>query len=571
MDGGFSISLAPAPTPPPGAAGLEASVDSGFQEALDRNRAAPPPMTPPAAPVPAGPGLPASPLMAEGVAAAIPGPVLPGVAPLPNQTAPGMPGAAVAMPAPPDGASTEAPHATAALSTTLPQAPRPGAATLPAEASPTEATTEAHTALPAPKAQQAPATVMSSMVPAPSPATTQTGPQASGDAAGSLAAALPTSPPDTAEASPRAESVPQQDETQRETAEMPVPLPISGPPAPPPADGAAAISLAAWAKAGMPPPAGAIAVNPAGARQPAAMPQAAYPAALASAELASPLSAQASPAAEPGPGASPGPGPGPGQANLGLSRLVQPDALQADAAQADTTRAATANRMPDGHGFADSPEEDAPPAEAASDAPLRLPHPPRTAEGSLVPVEPRPPEARHAQPANTVAPPGGVISWGFDALTPHPVDAPPPAQNTPPAPLPAPVRQVAPIAVALAFTPGVANGFQLTLDPVELGRVEIRVRREGEAHSIRIVAERPETLALLLRDRQELDRSLADAGLLVEAKGIEFSLGQQSGQADRGPQGEAHSGAARRATSAGPSEAEPPPTRAPRGLLDLQI
>ena len=67
-----------------------------------------------------------------------------------------------------------------------------------------------------------------------------------------------------------------------------------------------------------------------------------------------------------------------------------------------------------------------------------------------------------------------------------------------------------------SFTPGTANGFQLALDPVELGRVEIRVQREGESHSVRVTAERPETLALLLRDRQELDRSLSDAGLRVE-------------------------------------------------------
>ncbi len=567
MDGGFSISLASAPTPPqPGAAGLEASVDSGFQEALIRHQAAPPPMTAPAAPMLAGPGLPAAPLLPEGAAAAVPGLPLPGLPPpgvaaLPNLTAPAMPGSALATPAPPDGTPAEAARTTAALSTPLPQVPLPGAATLPGEASPTEAAPDEHTGLPAPHAPRAPAAVMSPMVPAPSPSAAETSPPADGDAAGSLDAELPTSRLDTPEADPLADT----DEQRRETADMPVPLRMSGLPTPPPAGGAAAISLATWAEAGTPPPVGAIGANPAGARQPAALPQAAYPPALASAELASPLPAQPSPAVAVAVAADTG------QANFGQSNLLQPDALQADAAQADTTRAATANRMPELHGFAEAPEEAAPPAESASDAPLRLPQLARTPEGSLVPIEPKPPEGRHAPPPHTVAPPGGLISWGFDALAPHPIDAPPPAQNTPPAPPAAPVRQIAPMAVALAFTPGVANGFQLTLDPVELGRVEIRVQREGEAHSIRIIAERPETLALLLRDRQELDRSLADAGLLVEAKGIEFSLGQQSGQADRGPQGEARSGAARRASSAGPSDPEPPPTRAPRGLLDLQI
>ena len=66
---------------------------------------------------------------------------------------------------------------------------------------------------------------------------------------------------------------------------------------------------------------------------------------------------------------------------------------------------------------------------------------------------------------------------------------------------------------------------------------------------------------------------LADAGLRVEAKGIEFSLGPLSGQADQGAQGEQRPGPSRRAASgmAAQPEAEPPPTRALRGLLDLQI
>jgi flagellar hook-length control protein FliK len=135
------------------------------------------------------------------------------------------------------------------------------------------------------------------------------------------------------------------------------------------------------------------------------------------------------------------------------------------------------------------------------------------------------------------------------------------------------MRQIAPIAIALAFSPGLANGFQLSLDPVELGRVEIRVQRDGDAHSVRVMAERPETLALLLRDRQELDRSLADAGLRVEAKGIEFSLSAQSGPSDQRQQGGARSGTSGAGSLRGraSTDAEPPPARLQRGLLDLNI
>jgi hypothetical protein len=135
------------------------------------------------------------------------------------------------------------------------------------------------------------------------------------------------------------------------------------------------------------------------------------------------------------------------------------------------------------------------------------------------------------------------------------------------------MRQVAPIAVALAFTPAGAGGFQLSLEPADLGRVEIRVQREGETHAVRIVAERPETLALLLRDRMELDRGLADAGLRVDARGIEFSLGTSSGEREQRPRDDARGGPAPRGAAAagGASPGEPAPARALRGLLDLNI
>ncbi|MEI6162644.1 MAG: flagellar hook-length control protein FliK, partial [Roseococcus sp.] len=196
---------------------------------------------------------------------------------------------------------------------------------------------------------------------------------------------------------------------------------------------------------------------------------------------------------------------------------------------------------------------------------------PQTPHPSTAP-EPRP--AAALPPATAVPgnpPPTPNHDWTLEptAPTPRPVEAPAAA---PPAP-PVPMRQVAPIAIALAFSPGMANGFQLSLDPVELGRVEIRVQREGESHSVRVTAERPETLALLLRDRQELDRSLADAGLRVESKGIDFALSPQSGGTDQRPQGEARPGPTRRATRSGTGqqEAEAPPARLARGLLDLNI
>ena len=208
------------------------------------------------------------------------------------------------------------------------------------------------------------------------------------------------------------------------------------------------------------------------------------------------------------------------------------------------------------------------PIDPSNEALAPVPHPGRTLEGAPAQADMKPTEPR-APPPVVTATPALSLFWGFEPVMLRPMETALPA----PAPAPPPARQVLPIAVALAFTPGVANGFQLNLDPVDLGRVEIRVVRKGEAHSVRILAERPETLALLLRDRQELDRGLADAGLRVEAKGIEFALSTSSGQPDQRRQGEARAGTPRRSPQDVPVEpqAQHPPARVLRGLLDLNI
>ncbi|MDB5375662.1 MAG: hypothetical protein JWR00_108, partial [Rubritepida sp.] len=145
------------------------------------------------------------------------------------------------------------------------------------------------------------------------------------------------------------------------------------------------------------------------------------------------------------------------------------------------------------------------------------------------------------------------------------------------APPPSPARQVSSVAVALAFAPGGSNGFSLSLEPAELGRVEIHVQRDGDTHSVRVTAERPETLALLQRDRHELDRGLAEAGLRVDSAGIDFSLdtpagggsgfGQEPGAGQRGDS-RGHAGGTARLPV---PEREAPPPRVLRSLLDLNI
>ncbi|HZH47686.1 MAG TPA: flagellar hook-length control protein FliK, partial [Roseococcus sp.] len=132
-----------------------------------------------------------------------------------------------------------------------------------------------------------------------------------------------------------------------------------------------------------------------------------------------------------------------------------------------------------------------------------------------------------------------------------------------------PARQVAPIAIALAFAPGPHAGFTLALEPAEMGRVEIRMRREGGGHALHIIAERPETLGLLQRDRQELNASLAQAGLRIEGQGVTFSLesgaGGQQGATSQGDRGR------RPRTGSDPDPGAVPSPMQRHGLLDLHI
>ncbi len=153
-----------------------------------------------------------------------------------------------------------------------------------------------------------------------------------------------------------------------------------------------------------------------------------------------------------------------------------------------------------------------------------------------------------------------------------------PGEATPPprshAPIPLPARQVAPFVVALALGPD--SSINLTLDPVELGRVEVAIERHGTEAHISLRAERPETLALLQRDRAELERALSSAGLSgADGRGASLSFGLGGGgegQASRERRPSQGGGAPRDAMPLDPANTET--TRAPstaRSLIDLAI
>ena len=88
--------------------------------------------------------------------------------------------------------------------------------------------------------------------------------------------------------------------------------------------------------------------------------------------------------------------------------------------------------------------------------------------------------------------------------------------------------------------------FDIRLDPPELGRIDVKldVDKSGQVNT-HLTVDRPETLDLLRRDSQGLERALQQAGLKTSDGGLEFSLRQQTpdgafqgrNQAQANPQG----------------------------------
>jgi len=183
-----------------------------------------------------------------------------------------------------------------------------------------------------------------------------------------------------------------------------------------------------------------------------------------------------------------------------------------------------------------------------------------------------PPDPRQSAPTEAMAPAPDTLPAAAPGGASGTTVAPPEATAAPPrhtAPVPWPARQVVPFAVSLAL--GSDDSISLTLDPVELGRVEVAITRGAEAH-VSLRAERPETLALLQRDRVELERALAGTGFGTEGRSpnLSFGLGFGGGGDDRRDRRPA----ARDGQAARPAQHTPAPLAnqaAPtaRGLIDL--
>ena len=80
------------------------------------------------------------------------------------------------------------------------------------------------------------------------------------------------------------------------------------------------------------------------------------------------------------------------------------------------------------------------------------------------------------------------------------------------------------IRIRQAVTTG-ENEIRLQLQPKELGRIDIKidVSDSGKVSAV-MVAERADTLDLLLRDQRNLERALQQAGLDTDPDSLEFDL-----------------------------------------------
>ena len=155
-----------------------------------------------------------------------------------------------------------------------------------------------------------------------------------------------------------------------------------------------------------------------------------------------------------------------------------------------------------------------------------------------------------------------------------PATAPEARAPAPAAPPTTPARQVAPVLVSVAIAGGTAR-LSLTLEPAELGRVEISIERQGDTAEVRVQAERPETLALLQRDQRELDRTLTQAGIGADGRSLSFSLAEGgAGGRDAEGRGRMARGVPEPGSTGGTGDghsAIAAPPRRPLSLLDLAV
>lgn len=235
----------------------------------------------------------------------------------------------------------------------------------------------------------------------------------------------------------------------------------------------------------------------------------------------------------------------PGSNTGALDRLIQSlmtdkPVLAASSAPATTTQVAAAAKLDIPAPIAPTPTKS-----AVAEVKAAQPEPASVTADSAPAPQPRvslAPMARepltHAATEPKIEAKAAVIADAVKTDTPAAANTPAQAAATAVAPqarpLPAAYQPVAnPInmgQVAFEMVRQVHQGtsrFTIRLDPPELGRIDVKMHVDGTgAVHARLAVERPETLDLFQRDRQSLERALAQAGLDTNKTNLEFSLRQ---------------------------------------------
>lgn len=175
------------------------------------------------------------------------------------------------------------------------------------------------------------------------------------------------------------------------------------------------------------------------------------------------------------------------------------------------------------------------------------------------------------EPATSTAAGPAAVAATAPASATSAAGAPPPqAPATPPIPLGA-----VPMTIGLRSLGG-SSRFEIRLDPVDLGRIDVALDIDSERGTVttHLVVERPETLALLQRDAGTLQQALSQAGLDPSEGGINLSLRGENGSGGQGADGQ-RSDARPDGSPAEPGHAQSQtdaiPLRSLRGLSGIDI
>jgi hypothetical protein len=137
-----------------------------------------------------------------------------------------------------------------------------------------------------------------------------------------------------------------------------------------------------------------------------------------------------------------------------------------------------------------------------------------------------PPAAASPQPADASS--AGAAAPQPPAEPAQQATAPattPPASATTPTRPTSPAEQLAPALVRIGHASDGAQRLTVSLNPPELGHVQVRIERPSEAPArVAITVEKAETLTLLLRDQPQLQRALDQAGVPAEGRSVTFHV-----------------------------------------------